>query len=68
MGLSSHNMDRFIYEHILSDTSPSATTTTTTRYSTDATCLDIDIVGVAEERVVEGDDELYIHYYSHHTH
>jgi hypothetical protein len=58
-------MDQFTYEHILSDTSPSATTTT--RYSTAATCHDIDIEGVAEERVVEGDDELYIQRYSCHN-
>ena len=64
--VATNDMDQFTYEHILSDTSPSAATTT--RYSTDATCHDIDIVGVAEERVVEGDDELYIQHYSHHTH
>ena len=52
----SHNMDRF--------TSPSAATI---RYSTAATCHDIDIEGVAEERVVEGDDELYIRRYSYHN-
>ena len=56
----SHNMDQFAYEDILSDSSsPSAATT---RHSTtDANCHDMDIEGVAEERVVEGDDELYIH-------
>ena len=56
-------MDQFTYENILSDTSPSATT----KYSTDATCHDIDIVAVAEERVVEGDDELYIQRNSYHN-
>jgi hypothetical protein len=61
----SYSMDRFIYEHSLSDTSPSAATT---RYSTAATCHDIDIEGVAEERVVVGDDELYIQRYSYHIH
>jgi len=56
-------MDRFTYEHILSP--PSASTT---KHSTAATCHDIDIEGVAEERVVVGDDELYIQHYSHHIH
>jgi len=57
-------MDQFTYENILSNTSSTAATT---RYSTDTTCLDIDIEGVAEERVVEGDDELYIQRYSCHN-
>ena len=56
-------MDQFTYEHILSNTSSTAATT---RYSTDTTCLDIDIEGVAEERVVEG-DELYIQRNSYHN-
>ena len=57
MGLSSHNIDRFTY--------PSAATI---RYSAASTCHDIDIEGVTEERVVEGDDELYIQRNSHHIH
>jgi hypothetical protein len=65
MGLSSHYIDQFTYtyEYILSDTSPSAATI---GYS--ATAIhEIDIEGVAEERVVEGDDELYIQHYSYHN-
>ena len=42
----------------------------TTGYSTAAAaaaiCHDIDIEGVVEERVVEGDDELYIQRYPYH--
>ena len=39
-------------------------TDSTTGYSTAVgICHDIDIEGVAEERVVEGDDELYIQRY-----
>ena len=60
--VATNDMDRFTYEHILSDSSPSATTTS----STAATCRDIDIEGVAEERVVEG-DELYIQRNSYHN-
>lgn len=56
-------MDRFTYEHILRNTSPTATN----GYSAAATCHDIDVEGVAEERVVEG-DKLYIQHYSHHIH
>ena len=55
-----HDMDQFAYEDILRDTpSPPATTTA---YSTTAAsiCHDIDIEGVVEERVEEGDDELDI--------
>ena len=47
-------MDQFTYAHILRDTSPPDSST---RYS---------IEGVAEERVVAGDDELYIQRYPHH--
>ena len=60
----SHNMDQFTHEDILRDTSPPAATT---GYSTAAAiCHDIDIEGVVEERVVEGDDELYIQRYPCH--
>ena len=46
------------------DTSP---TDSTTGYSSAAAiCHDIDIEGVAEERVVAGDDELYIQRYPYH--
>ena len=38
----------------------------TTGYSTAGICHDIDIEGVVEERVVEGDDELYIQRYPYH--
>ena len=48
----------------LRDTFPTAATT---GYSTAAAiCHDIDIEGVVEERVVEGDDELYIQRYPCH--
>jgi len=52
-------MDQFTYAHILRDTSPPDSTT---RYSTTAVgiCHDIDIEGVTEERVIEGDCERYI--------
>ena len=54
----SHNMDQFTHEDLLRDTpSPSAATT---RYTAAASCHDIDTEGVAEERVEEGDDELYL--------
>ena len=61
MGLS-HNIDQFTYEHILRDTSHSAVTT---KHSTTAICHGIDIEGMPEERMVEGDAELYIQHYSH---
>ena len=56
----SHDMDQFAYEDILKDT-PSPPDSIT-RHSTTAAsiCHDIDIEGVVEERVEEGDDELDI--------
>jgi hypothetical protein len=63
MGLS-HNIDQNTYEHILRDSSHSAATTT--KHSTTAICHGIDIEAMPEERMVEGDDELYIQHYSHH--
>ena len=57
-------MDEFMYERFLRDTSP---TDSTTGYSTAVGIIhDIDIEGVAEERVVAGDDELYIQRYPYH--
>ncbi len=52
----SHDMHPFTHEDILRDT-PSPTA---------ANCHDIDIEGVAEERVVEGDDEFYIQRHPYH--
>jgi len=51
--ITEHNPSHKIDQFTLSDTS-------TTRYSTAASCHDIDIEGVAEKRVVVGDNELYI--------
>ena len=58
------NMDEFIYDCFLRDTSP---TDSTTGYATAvASCHDTDIEGVVEERVVAGNDELNIQCYPYH--
>ena len=59
-------MGEFMYERFLRDTSPTDSTTGYSTTAAAASCHDIDIEGVVEEGVVEGDDMLYIQRYPYH--